>query len=113
MAAEDDSMFEVGIVYLDYEATAGEKGIGTTVRRAALKLGVLDTTRLAETLSAFSHELGAVFDEVATEISRYELETVEVTVEVTARGEVRLIGSAGAEVTGGLKLVFSRRRDGE
>lgn len=50
-----------------------------------------------------------IFERVTTTIDRYELQSFEVALEVTAKGEIRFIGSAASEVKGGLKLVFARR----
>ena len=45
-------------------------------------------------------------NEVSAGVNQFELQQIDITVEVTAMGEVRMIGAVGAEVTGGLKLVF-------
>jgi hypothetical protein len=40
---------------------------------------------------------------------RFQLESFEVTVEISAGGEIRMIGSVSTEIKGGLKLIFGPR----
>ena len=40
----------------------------------------------------------------------YDLHSIELAIDITAKGEVRLIGSLSTELTGGLKLVFIRQQ---
>lgn len=56
--------------------------------------------------AAFSAGLGD-FEDAAAKLT---LETIEVSVELTVKGEVRLIAAASSETKGSVKLVFSRRR---
>jgi hypothetical protein len=39
----------------------------------------------------------------------YELTHIELLVETTAKGEIRFIGGASAEIKGGIKIVFERQ----
>jgi hypothetical protein len=56
--------------------------------------------------------MGQVFDQATTSIPSYELASFEVTLEINAKGGVRLVGSASGEVKGGLKLTFRRQAAG-
>jgi hypothetical protein len=110
--SSDPSSRGVTVVYVDYEGEEGEKAIFGSVRRMITRVGTLDATDLADNLEAFCRQMGTVFERVSTTIHQYELQSFEVALEVTAKGEVRFIGSAASEVKGGLKLLFARREEG-
>ena len=100
---------EVLVVYDDYELEQGAKGIWDSSIQTVKKLGVLDTAKLADNLKQLCKHLGAVFENVTTAVENYELQTVEVVVDITAKGEVKLLGSGvSGDMKGGIKLVFSR-----
>ena len=99
----------VQVVWLEDEVVAGSKGLFDAVRRRVERVGSLDTGALARNLQSFCAEIGRAVDAAADAIAKYPLESIELSVEVTAKGEVRLIGAAASEVKGGLKLVFARR----
>jgi hypothetical protein len=103
----------ITVVYQDYETAEGEKAFLGAVRQMVTKVGTLDAGEMAANLAAFCRQMGAVFERVTTAIDRYELEGFEVALEVTAKGEIRFVGSASSEVKGGLKLVFTRREASE
>lgn len=92
---------------LDQES--GEKGIFTASLTQTRRIGELEVEHLAETLKQFCSTMGQTFQGVTTAINDFELRTVELSVDVTAKGEVRLIGSLGTELKGGLKLTFERK----
>jgi hypothetical protein len=106
LTAHDDAIV---VVYTDYETDEGEKAFLGSVRRMVTKVGSLDAADLGDNLAVFCRQMGAIFERVTTTIDRYELQSFEVALEVTAKGEIRFIGSAASEVKGGLKLVFARR----
>jgi hypothetical protein len=64
---------------------------------------------LAKNLQSFCEEISEAFDGVTTAVKNYQLDSVEITVQVSATGEVRLVGGASAQLTGGLKLIFLRQ----
>jgi len=109
MGSEPEPRSSIAVVYSDYDAVEGEKAIFGGAKRAVTKMGVLDTAALADSLDSFCSDLGVVFERIGTAIGRYDLESIDVTIEVTAKGEIRLVGSAGVEVRGGLKLTFARQ----
>ena len=47
---------------------------------------------------------------VNSRMSDYALDAIEMHVELTSKGEVRLIAAAGAEVKGAIKLTFRAKR---
>jgi hypothetical protein len=58
--------------------------------------------------------MGNVFEGITTAVKNYELKNVEIVVEITAKGEVKLLGSGvTGDMKGGIKLIFSRERIGE
>jgi hypothetical protein len=97
------------IVYDEISAIEGEKGLGGITSKIVKKVGVLDTEKLADNLSAFCKYIGRAFEGVSTTIKDYDLESVELAVEVTAKGEIWFMGSVSADAKGGLKLVFKRQ----
>ena len=104
MAAESPL---IPIVYTD-SGSAGEKGLLSPVRSVASKVGVVDTSRLADNLSAVCARLAHVFRVAQSATEGFELSSFEVAVEIAAGGEVRLVGSVSTEVRGGVKLIFER-----
>jgi hypothetical protein len=80
------------------------------------------TEGLTTILSAqlFSEKLGDFCDGIVTglesingRMSNYSLDAIEMHVELTSKGEVRLIAAAGAEVKGAFKLTFRARNQGQ
>jgi hypothetical protein len=98
------------VIYDDYEVEEGVKGIWSTSVQAVRKIGILNTQELATNLKTFCKQMGDIFEGVTTSISHYELNSVEIVIETTARGEVKLVGSGLAgDLKGGIKLVFARQ----
>jgi hypothetical protein len=99
----------ITILSSEFEHQAGEKGILDASRRLADKVGTVSSDVLAKNLQSFCEEIGEAFDGVSTVVKNYQLDTFEITVQVSATGEVRLVGGASTQLTGGLKLIFSRQ----
>jgi hypothetical protein len=97
----------IPIVYTD-PGSAGEKGILSPVRSMSSKIGAVDPAQLADHLSGLCARLAEVFRVAQRATEGFELDSFEVAVEITAAGEVRLIGSVSTEIRGGAKLVFRR-----
>ena len=96
------------VIYLEAPAD-GEKGIFGTARAAAAHVGDLPVEALIANLSAVCAKLSAVFGAAEHAADAFDLDCFEVTLDLTASGEVRLIGSVSTQVHGGLKLTFRRR----
>src|SRR5438105_41841 len=109
MSARMDD-FSVSIVYDELEIVEGSKSLGGITGRIVKKIGTLDTQALASNLTEFCKQIGTTFDGVTTAIKDYELHGVELLVEVSAKGEIRFVGSAASELKGGLKLIFTRQQ---
>jgi hypothetical protein len=102
----------ITIVSSEFEHLPGEKTIFDP-QRLADKVGTVSSEVLAKNLQSFCEEIGEAFDGVSTVVKNYQLDTVEITVQVSATGEVRLVGGVSAQLTGGLKLIFSRQTGSE
>ncbi|ADJ48159.1 hypothetical protein AMES_6334 [Amycolatopsis mediterranei S699] len=89
-------------------AVDGEKGLFSTARQVAGRIGELDSEELAQNLSAVCSRLASAFRRAAEASEMFELDAFEVNLDLTAKGEVRLVGSFSSEIKGGVKLVFRR-----
>lgn len=104
----NDDRPAITVLYDDIETTSGEKSMFRSAASRTPKVGPLDATALQENLTELTAQLSDVLQNVDTPERAFGLGQFEITVELTAKGELRLIGSVGAEVKGGLKLIFSR-----
>jgi hypothetical protein len=100
----------IQIIYFDEEAEQGAKGPLGSLRRRVEKIGVLDFASFGNNLQEFCNCISGTLQSVVDSVSQYSLHSFKLTIEVTAKSEVRLIGSAGTEVKGGLKLIFQRKQ---
>ena len=96
----------IPIVSYDEGAADQSKGIWEEARNQVRKVAAVSATELSAQLASFTTELSTVFNNICSKVGEYQLEAVEIMVEITAKGEVRLIGSASSGLKGGLKLVF-------
>jgi hypothetical protein len=97
----------IPIVYID-DRPNGEKGLFSAAQSLSTKIGVIRSGDLAANLSSVCSHLAEVFQSAQRATGGFALDEFEVTLELTAGGEVRLIGSASTEFRGGIKLVFRR-----
>ncbi|KKK05084.1 hypothetical protein LQ51_15570 [Micromonospora sp. HK10] len=97
----------LSVLYAEHSVD-GEKGLFSAARAAALRVGAVDVAQLSANLRAVSGQLSEIFHAMRDQPGPFELDEFEVTLELTAKGEVRLIGSAGSEIRGGVKLLFRR-----
>ena len=102
----------ITIVSSEFEPRPGEKGF-FDARRMVDRVGTVSSDVLAKNLQSFCEEIGEAFDGVSTAVRNYQLDSVEITVQVSASGEVKMVGGVSAELTGGLKLTFSRQTSSE
>lgn len=87
----------------------GSKSLFDSAAALSLRAVSVNTSELAEKLRLFCVGIDGMFQSVTSSIGQFELESFEITAELTAKGEVRLVGSVGTEIKGGLKLIFRRR----
>ncbi len=104
-----EPMSGITIVYSEFETQPGGKDLFGSSRRLVDKVGTVNADALARNLQSFCEQVDKAFDGVSAVVENYQLDTVEITVEVGAKGGIRLIGSASSELKGGLKLIFSRQ----
>lgn len=95
------------IVNEDEESVTGEKGLFTDSGSRVRRIIKVQAEDLAASLRNFCQQIAAMMSNVDF-TGGFGLESIEVQIELTAKGEVRLIGAAGAETKGGVKLTFTR-----
>lgn len=99
----------ISVIGKDYPQ-AQSKGLSNNFRVDCKEVS-LDTLR--SNLSAFVNSLGITFDKMETTINNYELDEIEVKVDITVSGGVRLIGSMETGMDGGVTLKFKRKNKNE
>ena len=62
----------------------------------------LFSQKLGEFCDAFARGI----DPVKSKSAHYMLDTIEMYIELTSKGEIRLVASANADVKGAIKLIF-------
>lgn len=101
----------IQVIYEDDESQyADSKGLGDSYDYLRRKIGSLNVGMFKERLQEMCTQLGEAVRSVETPGSDFSLDSFEVTLDVSAKGEVRLVGSVGSEVKGGVKLVFKKSR---
>lgn len=78
--------------------------------KVAMIVGEVPLNTLTQSLSAFTVEMDKILGDAQSESKKYILEEIEVSVDISASGSIRLIGSVEAGASGGLKLTFKRNR---
>jgi len=112
-------MAEDYIVIVTDEATEafvpieGEKGWGEEVRKriSSLKEVRLPVAQLEQNMTQFLRLIGRLFKQVDQEIgseSGMKLDEVELSVEISGEGEVKLVAGGKATGKGAIKLKFTR-----
>lgn len=97
------------VVYDEVETQDDAKGLSSTFGSIVRKIAPLETDALAISLQYLCSEFEKLFDKAAAAGALYQLSSFEVMVDFSAKGEIRLIGSASSEFRGGLKLTFSKK----
>jgi hypothetical protein len=98
------------IVGADWGTAEGEKAIFGRAREAAVRVTEVGAERLATQLRDVCKYVGTVFRDASTAVDELELDSLTVQLEITTKGEIRLIGAASTEIKGGLILNFTRSR---
>ncbi|GGN81491.1 hypothetical protein GCM10011579_068120 [Streptomyces albiflavescens] len=102
----------VPVVTVDYGVDDGEKSVFSRTRAAVTHVTRISSDILAQNVADLCQYVGGVFDRASTASDTLELTGLEVHVQVTGKGEVRLVGATSAEVNGGMKLIFQRKQGG-
>jgi len=92
---------------------AGQKGWGDEVRQrlSRLKEVKLPISQLEQNMTQFLRLIGRLFKQVDQEIgseSGMKLDEVELSVEISGEGEVKLVAGGKAAGKGAIKLKFKR-----
>lgn len=82
-------------------------------KQSPLKFGEIPIDIFQANLAAFVKNLGKVFDKAISPMANYELNEIEINVDISVTGGISLIGSVEAETSGGLTLKFKRIHNDE
>ncbi|MGB3491636.1 MAG: hypothetical protein WBA57_02830 [Elainellaceae cyanobacterium] len=96
-------------VVTDEEPVEGQRGWGSEVKKAIANTVQLPMTLLEQNMNHFLGLVGRLFRQVDQQIgtdSDMRLDEVELSIEISGRGEVKLV--AGAEAKGAITLKFKR-----
>ncbi len=99
------------IIVEDDIRNVGGKGLLSDTLDAARRVVSVDPSALAERFNSLCLDLDGMLQHVSGSVGAFSLHSFEVQIELTAKGELRLIGCVGSEAKGGLKLTFQRRVD--
>lgn len=103
----DPAKSEIELLGLDDSGIEGRKGFGHA--DPDVLTGRVRLDRLADNISDFCRQAGQLFATASAASSGLHLESMELSLALTAKGEVRLVGAVSGEVSGGITLVFKRR----
>ena len=96
-------------VVIETEVVPNAKGLGS-ITKVIQAVREVKPEELRERFREFCTLLAQAFDGFTFPLaSAMSLDEIELSVELTSKGEVRLVASAAAEVKGGIKLVFKKR----
>ena len=109
MTDNSNASSSFSIVYDDIENNEGAKGLFSNSKQLTRKIGTLNADTLAKNFNDFCKQMENVFDNITESVKNYELQTVELSIDISAKGEVRFIGSLSSELKGGVKLTFSKK----
>jgi len=89
-----------------HPASANTMGVFPRPEREIM-FAAVRVSELSENIRAAVATLASVFDEAAREAGRLRLREVQIGLEVTASGGVRLVGTSEVGATGAITLTFS------
>jgi hypothetical protein len=99
------------IVVLETETVPNAKGLGS-ITRAVQSVREISPEELGNRFREFCISLNSALQNLTLPVSEMSLDQIELSVELTSKGEVRMIASASAEIKGGFKLIFKRSTQG-
>lgn len=104
MRKRSDSRDKIAVVTVD-EVEGARSVRGMWTRRLEI-----DTDQLAVNISVFLDQMGEVMSRTPDSVGRFQLAEVEVSAEITGKGQVVLWGVGGeVEAGGGIKFVFKKQ----
>lgn len=105
---ENTTSNSLQIIYCEQDIHDGAKAFGSGLKNLVNKTGVLDTSHFKTQIAQFCDQISNTLNDLHPSNSDFKVDSFEVTVDITAKGEVRLVGSIGTELKGGVKIVFKR-----
>lgn len=97
----------IEFVYEDRDVDPDGKVFGGT--DPVLRIAEVSAERLADSVARLGETMDIVLDRVRTARGDYELESLEVSAELTGSGEVRLIAATSLAATGAIRLTFKKK----
>jgi hypothetical protein len=80
------------------------------LRQAALKYVEIPTDKLNDQLLGFMDKVGAMVGSLPENLGKFTLQEIELSLEITAKGEIGFLGTGGGlEGTGGIKMTLRRK----
>lgn len=108
--SEQTQSEQIWVVTASEPVSGSKSGNPHHPRNVANKAVQVSVAALQNNMSKFIQVVGGVFQQ-AKSVSGMELDEVKLSVEVTADGEVKLMGSGvGLEGKGAISLTFKRKR---
>jgi len=98
----------ITVIYQDRHVNVGAKGFSDRLAEVVQQVGQLNVTTISDNMALFCSGVAKSLQYIELPGLPYQLDAVELTVELTGSGEIRLVGSIGAELSGGIKLTFKR-----
>jgi len=73
----------------------------------------IPTKTLGNNIQGFVDDISKILDKIDANISKFDVEEIEVYATVTASGELSLLGVGGGElgIEGGIKFVFKKKEE--
>ncbi|MFC1399701.1 MULTISPECIES: hypothetical protein [Streptacidiphilus] len=100
---------QLPVITVEFDAEEGEKSVFSRTRAAVTQVTRISSDTLALSVAHLCQYVGKVFEQASTASDALELTGLEVQVQVTAKGEVRLVGATSTEISGGMKLIFQKK----
>lgn len=106
MSAEKDNT--ITVITVDDRAS---KGIGSQLMNTTSEViyQSIDKDVLEQNLRECINKIGSIVSNISNEMNNYNLDEVEVSLQIGATGSISLIGGLSAGATGGITLKFKKK----
>lgn len=94
------------MVYADRDRDPDAKAFG---HEPVLRVAEIGLDRLADNLARLGQSMSTALDRVQASYGDYDLESIELSAELTGTGEVRLIAASSVTAAGAIKLTFKKK----
>ena len=84
-------------------------GDSSKMQQWALEMGNVGAEALAEQLTGFYETITGVLENITCKASNYELTEIEISVVLSAEGQIKLLGAVGAGIDGGITMKFAKK----